>query len=156
MVFFGLVLAAAALVLLFKPDSRDAQRLERFEAAREQMLQDEKAHASCAEEVARLRSESSRALEEMGLAAAGSLRRARVMLDEAKDVRADMALDRQRQQATSQRVDEIELRIAALTERRADACARAGVAHDATSRDLDARIAELTTSGRRSWNEARR
>lgn len=146
MVFFGLVLAAAALVLLFKPDSRDAQRLERLEAAREQMLQDEKAHASCAEEVARLRSESSRALEEMGLAAAGSLRRARVMLDEAKDVRADMALDRQRQQATSQRVDEIELRIAALTERRAGACARAGVAPDAASRDLDARIAELTTS----------
>ena len=66
-----------------------------------------------------LQSDAARALEETGLATAGSLRRARVMLDEAKDVRADMALDRQRQQATSQRVDEIELRIATLSERRA-------------------------------------
>ncbi len=124
MVFFGLVLAAAALVMLFKPDRRDAERLERLEAAHEQMLQEEKTLAACADEVERLQSDAARALEETGLATAGSLRRARVMLDEAKDVRADMALDRQRQQATSQRVDEIELRIATLSERRAAACAR--------------------------------
>ena len=67
------------------------------------------------------------------------------MLDEAKDVRADMALDRQRQQATSQRVDEIELRIATLSERRAAACARVEAAPDASVRDLAARANELTS-----------
>lgn len=145
MVFFGLVLAAAALVMLFKPDRRDTERLERLEAAHEQMLQEEKTLAACADEVERLQSDAARALEETGLATAGSLRRARVMLDEAKDVRADMALDRQRQQATSQRVDEIELRIATLSERRAAACARVEAAPDASVRDLAARANELTS-----------
>ena len=131
--------------MLFKPDRRDAERFERLEAAHEQMLQEEKTLAACADEVERLQSDAARALEETGLATAGSLRRARVMLDEAKDVRADMALDRQRQQATSQRVDEIELRIATLSERRAVACARVAAAPDASVRDLAARTNELAS-----------
>ena len=112
MVFFGLVLAAAALVLLFKPDRRDEERKDRIDEAMRAMIQSKKTLEACEREAAEMEEAITANLEKMGLEeAAGSLRRARVLLDEAKDARAEMALDRQRQQAVSMRVDEVETRL---------------------------------------------
>lgn len=146
MVFFGLLLAASALVLLFRPDRREEERRDRVEAAHEAMVQCEKLLDQCEtaqrEFDAAVRSE----LAEAGLEGAGfSLRRARVLLDEAKDARAEMALDRQRQQTATQRIDEAESRMREIEVQRALLCKQAGVELDVTLAELDQELARLAS-----------
>lgn len=147
MVFFGLVLAAAALVLLFKPDRRDEERKDRIDEAMRAMIQSKKTLEACEREAAEMEEAITANLEKMGLEeAAGSLRRARVLLDEAKDARAEMALDRQRQQAVSMRVDEVETRLEELARQRIALCERAGAPADADDETFDQKLSELNLS----------
>lgn len=147
MVFFGLVLAAAALVLLFKPDRRDEERKDRIDEAMRAMIQSKKTLEACEREAAEMEEAITANLEKMGLEeAAGSLRRARVLLDEAKDARAEMALDRQRQQAVSMRVDEVETRLEELARQRLALCERAGAPADADDETFDQKLSELNLS----------
>lgn len=146
MVMFALLLAAAALVLLFRPSRRDEERQDRADAAHEAQVKCEKRLEMCEEAQRALGVEVERALAEMGLGdAGGSLRRARVLLDDAKDARAEMALDRQRQQAATQRIEEIEARLGEIAAQRALLCERAGVPSGVTLSALDLEIAQRTS-----------
>lgn len=135
---FALLMAAAAFVMLVRPDRSADARKERLRDAQWVMRQDEKKLASCLadeEELARaIRAE----LDEAGLAEAeGSLRRARALLDEAKDVRADMALCRQRQQAATARLSEAERRLGEIAAQRDQLYERAGAEPGASLAALD-------------------
>ncbi|WP_241156444.1 MULTISPECIES: AAA family ATPase [unclassified Adlercreutzia] len=146
MVFFGLILAASALVLLFRPDRRDEDRRERIEAAHEAMAQCAK-RLELSEQAQVEFEEAVRAdLAEMGLGDAGaSLRRARVLLDDARDARAEMALDRQRQRSATQRVNEVEARLGEIAAQQALLCERAGVPAEVTLAELDQELARCTS-----------
>lgn len=145
MVGFGFLLAAAAVVMLFRPDRAAEERKERLEDARWMMVQDKKKLEACEADMQDAAERIAADLEEMGLAAAeGSLRRARALLDEARDARAEMALDRQRQQAASARIAEAEARLDEIDRQRAQLSAQAGVDVDAAAADLDREAARRT------------
>lgn len=153
MILFGLLLAAAALVLLFRPTRRDEERQDRVESAREVMLQCEKRAEIADVEFQTLREEIAADLESMGLGAAQtSISRARVLLDDARDARSEIALDRQRQQAATMRVDEVEASLSDIAAQRAHLCERAGVDASISLADLDREIA-LRTSERAELQE---
>lgn len=167
MVFFGLLLAASALILLFRPDRRGEELAARVEGAHELLVQCEKRLEQCEESWQELLDSVDAELAEMGLAAAGgSLRRARVLLDDAKDARAEMALDRQRQQAATQRVDEVEARLGEIVAQRRLLAERVGMPDEVTVAELDQEIArrsaeraelmEKADSLNRRWGELSR
>lgn len=145
MIFFGLILAAAALVLLFRPTRRDEERQDRIDSAHGVMLQCEKRVEIGEEELASLRETIIAELEDMGLAAAqGSIARARVLLDDARDARAEIALDRQRQQTATARATEVEERLSNIATQHALLCERAGVDDSVSLADLDREIVRCT------------
>lgn len=128
LVAFALLMAAAAFVMLVRPDRGDDARKERLRDAQWVMRQDEKKLASCLADEEALASAIGDELAEAGLAEAqGSLRRARALLDEAKDVRSDMALCQQRQQAAAARLAEAERRLGEIAVQRDQLYERAAV-----------------------------
>lgn len=128
LVLVALVLAAATLGMLLRPSRRDDVYGARLQDARWVLLQDEKKLAACEEGMAQVRAAIAEELGAFGLGAAqGSVRRARVLLDEAKDVRSQMALDAQRQQAAALRARSLQERLAAIAAERAELAERAGV-----------------------------
>lgn len=145
MVVFGLVLAAAALVLMFCPNKRDEARRSDLQQAQQAMLQDKKRLEACERDVAALERTIEESLAEMGLAVAGaSPRRARALLDEAKDVRAEMALDCQREQAVAQRARDRATRLAGIAAQREALCERAGMSKDAALAEVDAAMSRCS------------
>ena len=128
LVLVALVLAAATLGMLLRPSRRDDVYGARLQDAQWVLLQDEKKLAACEEGMAQVRAAIAEELGALGLGVAqGSVRRARVLLDEAKDVRSQMALDAQRQQAAALRARSLQERLAAIAAERAELAERAGV-----------------------------
>ena len=141
LIAFALLMAAAAFVMLVRPDKGGDARRERLRDAQWVMRQDEKKLASCVADEERLAADIRAELDEAGLAdAEGSLRRARTILDEAKDVRADMALCLQRQQAATARLAEAERRLADIAVQRDQLYERAGVEPGASLATIDEAI----------------
>ncbi len=100
LVAVAVILAFAALVLLFRPNKPTGVHEARLRDAHWVMLQDGKKLEACVAAREEFSSQVANELASMGLSAAGSsLRRARLLLDEAKDMRTESALYQQRHQA---------------------------------------------------------
>ncbi len=100
LVVVAVILAFAALVLLFRPNKQTGVHEARLRDAHWVMLQDNKKLEACLASREEFSSQIADELATMGLSAAGSsLRRARLLLDEAKDMRAESDLYQQRRQA---------------------------------------------------------
>ena len=164
LVLVALVLAAATLGMLLRPSRQGSAYEERLQDAQWVLLQDEKKLAACEASLAQARAAIADELTELGLGAAGgSVRRARVLMDEAKDVRSQMALEAQRQQASALRAARLRERQAALGAERAELAGRAGAAPMATTAELDellgrkerdrAALGEAAEALERRWEE---
>lgn len=126
-VFAGLM-AVGGFAMLFRPDKEEGARKARFDDARWVMVQDKKKLEACEAEEEQLSARVAQALAEEGLAEAqGSVRQARAILDEAREVRQTMALCRQRQQAAASRRTEAERRLEEVAAERRSVMERAGL-----------------------------
>ena len=145
LVVFALMLAAAALVMLFRPD-KAAEALEaRKQDAQWVMLQDKKKLETCLAAQEQLSARIRAQLDAAGLVAAqGSLRSARSLLSEAKDARAEAGLFQQRQQALISRLSAVEENLADVDRQRARIVERAGLHDDATAAAIEAAIDQKT------------
>lgn len=142
---FAALMAVSGFVMLFRPDKGDSARKERFNDAHWVMVQDKKKLEACQADEQALACQVSAELEESGLgAAAGSLRQARVLLDEAQEARAAMALCAQRQQAAALRLSAAERRLEEVGCARDSLLEEVGLAADASlaevQQELDRRI----------------
>lgn len=145
LVFIAVVMACAALVMLFKPNKEEEAWEARKQDAQWVMLQDKKKLEACLQnqEAFRLRMEEQ--LAAAGLAAAhGSLRRARALLDEAAELRAETALYQQRRQAVVSRRTALEESLSAAEEQRRALFARAGLPEGEPASAIDELIAQRT------------
>ena len=143
LVAMAVFLAAGALVMLFRPSKEQEARKAELQSAQWVMLQDKKKYESCLAEQEALSGEIRAFLESRGLGEASSnLRRARTILDEAKDARGDMALLQQRSQALTARLTSLEEKIARNVDALASAYTQAHLpSENATLAALDAKIA---------------
>lgn len=136
---FAFLMVIGGFALLFRPNKQTAARKERFDDAHWVMVQDKKKMEACQAEEDHLARRVTAELDEMGLAAAeGSLRQARVILDEARDARSDAALCRQRRQSAAVRTTQAAERLREISAERAEALRRAGLDAAATLVDVDA------------------
>lgn len=127
-VVFALFLGAAALVMLFRPDKEEERRAAQKRDAHWVMLQDQKkleavlaTRDACGQSI-------QQQLDEAGLqAAGGSLRRARLLLDEAHEGRTQRELLDQRSHAILSRLRSVEESIAEAKKRRRAAFQDAGL-----------------------------
>lgn len=109
LVLFALFLAAGALVMLFRPSKTEEELAARKQDLQWVMLQDKKKYESCVAEQAQLEERIEAYLAGAGLShAEGSLRRARVLLDEAREARSEESLLSQRHQALALRRSSLE------------------------------------------------
>ena len=119
LVLVAVILAAASLALLFKPNKKAEAADARVQDARWVMLQDKKKLETCCAEQEQHRVRVENELAEMGLSEAkDSLRHARTLLDEAHDMRANNALYLQRRQALVSRRTALEETLDASTNTR--------------------------------------
>ena len=124
----AIVMASAALVMLFRPDKQEEEREEREQSARWVMVKDGKKLEVCQGDAREFQERLAAALETMGLAAAeGSIRRARALLDDARTLRADASSYVQRRQAIAARRAELEEELTNRRQRLASLYERAGV-----------------------------
>lgn len=143
-VFAGL-LALGGFVTLFRPDKEGAARKQRFDDAQWVMVQDKKKLEACQAAEADLARELEAELVEVGLgAAAGSLRQARMLLDEAQEVRAAVALDDQRQQAAAARAARAEQRLREIAGEKAALLERVGLEVDSDAVAIDEELEHRT------------
>lgn len=119
LVVFSVMLAGAAMVMLFRKDKETEALDARKQDAQWVMLQDKKKLEACRENQRRLAGRIEEELNASGLAEAeGSLRRARALLDEAREARTEENLFMQRLQAIMSRRSSAEEKLAAaLAER---------------------------------------
>ena len=109
LICFSIVLASAALVMMFRPSKVEEALAQRKKDAQWVMLQDKKKLEATGLELNEHVAHSKEYLNESGLKEAhGSLKRARVMLDEAKDGRAQTNLFVQKQQALVSQLSSVE------------------------------------------------
>ena len=119
LVLVAVILAAASLALLFKPNKKAEAADARVQDARWVMLQDKKKLETCCAEQEQHRVRVENELAEMGLSEAkDSLRHARTLLAEAHDMRANNALYLQRRQALVSRRTALEETLDASTNTR--------------------------------------
>lgn len=119
LVAVAVILAFAALVLLFRPNKPTGVHEARLRDAHWVMLQDGKKLEACVAAREDFSAQIADELASMGLSAAGSsLRRARLLLDEAKDMRTETALYQQRRQAIVSGRTSCEQKLAAKRSRR--------------------------------------
>lgn len=145
LVLFSLVLAAGALVMLFRPNKIEEDYEARKQDLQWVMLQDKKKHESCLAEQLQLTQRIEAYLEGVGLAAAaGSLNRARAMLDEAREARSEESLLAQRRQALSVRRTALEEGLAAAQSQRAAIFERVRLRDGESLAAFDAAIARKT------------
>lgn len=139
LVVFALFLAGAALVMLFRPSKTEEALTQRKQDAQWVMLQDKKKLETCEGELSVQMTQTTTFLDRAGLGAAqGSLRRARALLDEAKDARAASSLFVQRQQALVAQLSAIEDRLADIQRQKNALYSRLGIA-------LDTPLSEIAT-----------
>ncbi len=128
LILFALLLAAGAVLLMLRPHRDEESQAERVKDAQWVMLQDKKRLEATVRESEELAQSIAATLDELGLGEAeGSLRRARSLLDEAKDVRAEIALASQKAQAARLRLSEAQDRLEVLNAQQAQAFAKAGL-----------------------------
>lgn len=119
LVAVAVIMAFAAIVLLIRPNKDDDPKRARLEDAQWVMLQDRKKLEGTLAEQKDLAARVEAELAEMGLAAAeGSVRRARALLDEAKEIRSASLMYQQRKQATVSRRTSDEAALAGSLARR--------------------------------------
>lgn len=119
LVAVAVIMAFAAIVLLIRPNKDDDPKRARLEDAQWVMLQDRKKLEGTLAEQKDLAPRVEAELAEMGLAAAeGSVRRARALLDEAKEIRSASLMYQQRKQATVSRRTSDEAALAGSLARR--------------------------------------
>lgn len=138
-------LAAAAIVVLFRPN-RGAEALEeRRKDAQWVMLQDrKKLDASLAESEAH-KAKIEAFFEENGLQEAdGSIRQARSLLDDARDARAHLADAKQRMTSVDMRIEAAREAIAALSDERREALRAICIEEDSSMQMLDVQIRKQT------------
>ena len=141
LVVLACFMAAAAFVVLFRPDRKGDALGERRNDAKWVMLQDEKKLAASIEAKQRLEASLAGFLAENGLGVAqGSVRRARSLVDDAHDARAAAA-------ALDQRIASLDMRAAAARDaydtalaERAHLVGLAGIDGDAPAHALDALV----------------
>lgn len=139
LVLTALVLAGATVGMLLSRSKHDNAYGARLKDAQWVVLQDEKKLEACQADLDRMHAEMAAELDAMGLPAAqGQPRRARVILDEAKDARSQMALDDQRAQAATLRASQVQARLEAIQSERSTLAERAGVEPTASIDELDA------------------
>lgn len=135
---FAFIMVVAGFALLFRPDKAGSARKQRFEDAQWVMVQDAKKMEACQAEESQFATRVAHELADEGLSRAeGSLRQARVLLDEARDARSAMALCRQRQQAAIARAAQVSDRLGEIAAERAAALEQAGLPPDASQVDVD-------------------
>ena len=118
LVTLGAVLAAGAIFLAARPKGGDAID-QRMQDAQWVMLQDRKKLQSARAAQSDLAERQKQWLDAHGLSAAnGSVRAARSILDEARDVRSDIALDKQRTASFGLRISNAEASLAELETQR--------------------------------------
>ncbi|WP_428422341.1 ATP-binding protein [Paraeggerthella hominis] len=143
LIVFAIMLALAAMVMLFRPDKKADAKEERLQDAQWVMLQDKKKLEACVESRESFRREARTQLDSVGLEEAqGSLRRARTLLDEAKDARAESNLYRQRQQALVSRRSSLEESLALAKRQRKRLFERIDSRAERTVEALDAALAQ--------------
>ncbi|CAK7031878.1 MAG: hypothetical protein PEGG_01332 [Paraeggerthella hongkongensis] len=143
LIVFAIMLALAAMVMLFRPDKKADAKEERLQDAQWVMLQDKKKLEACVESRESFRREARAQLDSVGLEEAqGSLRRARTLLDEAKDARAESNLYRQRQQALVSRRSSLEESLAFAKRQRKRLFERIDSRAERTVEALDAALAQ--------------
>ncbi len=151
LVLIGALLAVGVLVVAVRPpvgERHDEDEERRAEEARQIMLRDKRKLEMCLADEEGLASRIEDELAEAGLGTAGSsLRRARAILDEARDVRAKMALDEQHRRDSAERAEEAARRMADLERQRASLYEEEGVDSAMTVADMERAIARL--DGRR-------
>lgn len=119
LVMFAVMIALGALVMLFRPDKAADAKEARKQDAQWVMLQDKKKLEACLQSQAAFKERARAQLDAAGLAAAqGSLRQSRVLLDEAREARAEENLFQQRQQALVSRRTALEDGLAASERQR--------------------------------------
>ena len=146
LVLVAVVLAAASLIMLFKPGRKGDERSQRVQDRHWVMLQDKKKLEECLAEQEHQRQAVQDDLAAMGLSEAkDSLRHARALLDEAKDVRAENALYMQRKQALVSRRTALEESLEKASEMRESLYAEVGMRRErGTLEAVDAFIARKT------------
>lgn len=145
LVVFSLFLAAAALVMLFRPSKEEDRRAAQERDAHWVMLQDrKKLEAVEAARDAYAQTIRNR-LDEAGLTAAeGSLRRARSLLDEAHEGRAERELLDQRRRALISRLSSVEDAIADAEDRRRTSFDEVGIGHEESIARFDEELARAS------------
>ncbi|MCL2826587.1 MAG: AAA family ATPase [Eggerthellaceae bacterium] len=143
LVAFAAVLAIVAIVLLFRPNKAEDDRAKQRADAQAAMLQDKRKLDDL--ELERLTYEETvrSFLESEGLGGAyGSLKRARDMLDEAREARAEASLLDQKLQALAVRLSGLDETSAEISAQRAKAYAQQGLSPGMTLSAIDQMAAE--------------
>lgn len=140
---FAVMLALAALVMLFRPDKEADAKEARKQDARWVMLQDKKKLEACLENQDAFRSHARTQLDAAGLLdAQGSLRRSRALLDEAREARAEESLFRQRRQAFVSRRIALEDSLVSAKRQRRRAFERVGLRGERTLEAVEDALAQ--------------
>lgn len=138
---FAALMVVGGFLMLFRPDKEGNVRKERFNDAHWVMIQDEKKLEACRAAEADAARQTSEELASYGLAGAhGSLRQARVLLDEAREGRAAVALCRQRQQASAARAAAAERRLQEISAERAALLGRVGLDASASADEVEGEL----------------
>ena len=137
LIVFALFLGGAALAMLFRPSKEEEAAERREQNSRWVMTQDKNKLESCEAALSAQRVRIREFLDGAGLVAAnGSLRQARTLLDEAAALRSEAALAAQQRQAVISQIVAAEGRIARAQEERASVLAAAGLAEGARAADI--------------------
>lgn len=143
LVVFSFMLAAAALVMLFRPGKEVEALIARRQDAQWVMLQDKKKLEACLNAQQHLATHIRSQLDDAGLEdARGSLRSARLLLDEAKDARTEAGLFLQRQQAFASRLSGVEESLADIERQRTRVVDLIALGQDISLASIDAVIAQ--------------
>lgn len=143
LVVFAFIIAFAALVMLFRPNKEEEAYSQRKQDAHWVMLQDKKKLEACLEKLSLFQKRCCETLDQQGLAAAhGSLRSARLLLDEAKAARASCTAHHQRQQALASRRSALEDEIADAKQKRRTYFQKCASCNDDTFESLKGIIAQ--------------
>lgn len=146
LVLVAVIMAAASLVMLFRPNKKAEAADARVQDARWVMLQDKKKLEACRAEQEEHRTHVEDELASVGLSEAkGSLRHARALLDEARDARSENALYLQRKQALVSRRTALEESLSSAVATRDELYAEMGFRPErGTLEAVDAFIARKT------------
>lgn len=143
LIVFAIMLALAAMVMLFRPNKEEDAKEARKQDAQWVMLQDKKKLEACLESQEAFKVRARAQLDAAGLADAnGSLRRSRTLLDEAKDARAENNLFQQRLQALVSRRSALEESLASAKRQRRRLYERIDLRYEHTIEAVDDALAQ--------------